>query len=108
LTKREAWIPHNSIRNGKRAPATICSKRWQPTKNLCRSFFPTECLRTSPGERSCWSTSGKKLESKLLMASVRKQIRFCWIHGMVLALFVLSVPAPVPAYSVLTHEQVVD
>ena len=42
------------------------------------------------------------------MASVRKQTRFYLIHAMVLALFVLSVPAPLPAYSVLTHEQVVD
>lgn len=38
----------------------------------------------------------------------RKQARSSFIYGLVLALFILSMPAPLPAYSVLTHEQVVD
>lgn len=42
------------------------------------------------------------------MPIFRKQARFCFIHSLVLALFVVSIPAPLPAYSVLTHEQVVD
>jgi hypothetical protein len=37
-----------------------------------------------------------------------KEVKFLAIHAMVLALFVCSLPAPLPAYSVLTHEQVVD
>ena len=42
------------------------------------------------------------------MRIARKKVKFLAIHAMVLALFVCSLPAPLPAYSVLTHEQVVD
>lgn len=37
-----------------------------------------------------------------------KEARCSFIYGMVMALFVFSTPASLPAYSVLTHEQVVD
>lgn len=42
------------------------------------------------------------------MSIFRKKARCSFIYGMVVALFVFSIPAPLPAYSVLTHEQVVD
>jgi zinc dependent phospholipase C len=42
------------------------------------------------------------------MSIFRKKARCPFIYGMVVALFVFSIPAPLPAYSVLTHEQVVD
>jgi hypothetical protein len=42
------------------------------------------------------------------MRIAREKVKFLAIHAMVLALFVCSLPAPLPAYSVLTHEQVVD
>jgi hypothetical protein len=37
-----------------------------------------------------------------------KQARLFVSYGLALTLFVLAIPAPLPAYSVLTHEQVVD
>lgn len=42
------------------------------------------------------------------MSIFRKEARCSFIYGMVMALIVFSIPVPLPAYSVLTHEQVVD
>ncbi|HKT52764.1 MAG TPA: zinc dependent phospholipase C family protein [Candidatus Angelobacter sp.] len=42
------------------------------------------------------------------MSIFLKEARCSFIYGMVMALFLFFIPVPLPAYSVLTHEQVVD